>query len=47
MAIISGLPDMVVYVAAAGLVYYVFIYETDEAKAKRLELARRKGLHGI
>ena len=47
MAIISGVPDMVVYVAAAGLAYYFLIYETDEAKAKRLEIARRRGLHGI
>ena len=40
MAIISGVPDMVVYAAAAGLAYYFFIYETDDDKAKRLEKER-------
>jgi len=40
MAIINGVPDLVVYAAAAGLAYYFFIYETDDDKAKRLEKER-------
>ena len=47
MAIISGVPNMVVYLAAAGAAYYFFVYETDEAKALRLAKERRAGLHGI
>ena len=41
MAIISGVPNAVVYIAAAGLAYYIFIYESDEDKAKRSGLRRR------
>ncbi len=47
MAIISGVPNMVVYLAAAGAAYYFFVYETDEAKAKRLAIERQRGMHGI
>ena len=35
--IVSGIPNAVVYVAGAAAIYYFFIYETDEDKAKRLQ----------
>ena len=44
--IISAVPNVVVYVAAAGAIYYFLIYETDEDKAVRLKrdaLARQQG----
>ena len=34
---ISGVDNMFVYVGGAAAFYYFFIYETDEAKAKRLQ----------
>ena len=38
MAIISGVPNAVVYIAAAGLAYYFFIYESEEDKRKRVHV---------
>ena len=34
---VSGVPNIVVYAAGAGLLYYFFVYETEEQKAKRLQ----------
>ena len=34
--IISGVPNMILYVAAAGAIYYFFIYESEEDKKTRL-----------
>jgi hypothetical protein len=36
MAVIKGVPNFVVYAAAAGAIYYFFIYESAEDKVKRL-----------
>ena len=33
---ISGVPNAIVFIAAAGAAYYFFVYESDDAKAKRL-----------
>lgn len=44
--IINGVPDAVVYIGGAAILYYFFIYETEEAKAKRIQaesIARQMG----
>ena len=44
--IISGVPNMIVYAAGVGALYYFFIYETDEQKAQRIQrdaTARQRG----
>ena len=44
--LVSGVPDLVVYGGGIALLYYFFIYESDEQKAKRIQregLARQMG----
>jgi hypothetical protein len=42
--IVTGVPNVVVYAAVLGAGYYFFVYETDEAKAKREALKRQQGM---